>query len=228
MVRLLHLLLSAFMTSSSLAPETRVDTPADVRAYAVAYVEVNALSRTTAIGALKEYRDASRKREGCVRLELFEQLGRPGHFVIVETWRDQNAFDGRGSAAQKRLLDTLQPIRVSDYDERPYKTLTVGSVSPTAGSQTITGISHVDTAPDPQVAGLLRRLAEASRQDAGNARFDVLQHATRANHFTIIETWRGQKALDAHAAADHTRQYRDELHPLTGSPLDERVYKVIE
>jgi hypothetical protein len=34
--------------------------------------------------------------------------------------------------------------------------------------------------------------------------------------------------LDAHAAAAHTRQYRDELQPMTGSPLDERVYKVVE
>ena len=61
--------------------------------------------------------------------------------------------------------------------------------------------------------------------DGGNLRFDVLQHATRGNHFTVIETWSGQKALDDHAAATHTRQYRDELQPLTGSPLDERIYK---
>ena len=50
----------------------------------------------------------------------------------------------------------------------------------------------------------------------------------RANHFTVIETWRNQKALDAHAAAAHTRQYRDELQPMTGSPLDERVHKPLE
>jgi quinol monooxygenase YgiN len=47
----------------------------------------------------------------------------------------------------------------------------------------------------------------------------------RANHFTVIETWRDQASLDAHAAAAHTRQYRDEVLPLTGSPLDERVFK---
>jgi len=29
-------------------------------------------------------------------------------------------------------------------------------------------------------------------------------------------------------AAAHTRQYRDTLQPMTGSPLDERVYKGIE
>ena len=46
-----------------------------------------------------------------------------------------------------------------------------------------------------------------------------------ANHFTVIETWRDQAALDAHVAAAHTKQYRDDVLPLTGSPLDERVFK---
>jgi quinol monooxygenase YgiN len=50
----------------------------------------------------------------------------------------------------------------------------------------------------------------------------------RANHFTVIETWQNQKALDAHIAAVHTKQYRDELAPMTGSPLDERVFKAVE
>ena len=83
-------------------------------------------------------------------------------------------------------------------------------------------VSHVDVAPDPRVAGMLKRLAEASRMEDGNVRFDVVQHTMRANHFTVVETWRDQKAFDAHVAAAHTRQYRDELQPMTGSPLDER------
>jgi quinol monooxygenase YgiN len=182
----------------------------------------------TAIAALKQYRDASRKEDGCVRLDLFEQVGRPGHFAVVETWRDQKAFDARGTAAQKQFLDTLRPIRVSDYDQRPYKTLAVGSASPAADRHAISVVTHVDTAPGLEAAALLKRLAGASRQDEGNVRFDVLQHTMRANHFTVIETWQSQKALDAHAAAAHTRQYRDELQPLTGSPLDERVYRAVE
>jgi quinol monooxygenase YgiN len=47
----------------------------------------------------------------------------------------------------------------------------------------------------------------------------------RGNHFTVIETWRDQAALDAHATAPHTKKYRDEVLPLTGSPLDERAFK---
>jgi quinol monooxygenase YgiN len=228
MPRLLHMLLSAVMVSSSFAPQIRGDTPADARVYVVSYVEVNALSSATAIASLKQYRDASRKQDGCVRLDLFEQVGRPGHFAVVETWRDQKAFDTRGAAAQNQLLGTLRPIRVSDYDQRPYKTLAVGSASPAADRHTISVVSHVDTAPGLEAAALLDRLAEASRQDEGNLRFDVLQHTMRANHFTVIETWQSQKALDAHAAAAHTRRYRDELQPLTGSPLDERVYRAVE
>ena len=50
----------------------------------------------------------------------------------------------------------------------------------------------------------------------------------RANHFTIVETWQSQKALDAHAAAGPTREYRDGIDLITGSPLDERVYKAVE
>jgi len=74
----------------------------------------------------------------------------------------------------------------------------------------------------------LNRLAEESRKDPGCVRFDVLQNPMRANHFTIIESWANAQALEAHAAAPHTRKYRDEVQPMTGSPLDERVFKAAE
>jgi quinol monooxygenase YgiN len=224
---MLQLILSALLvSSSSVGPQARPDTTADTAFHAVSYVEVMASSTATAVAALKRYRDASRMQDGYVRVDLFEQVGRPGHFTVVETWRDQKAFDAR-TTVQKSLQDALQPIRVSDYDQRPYKTLTIGA-APAANSRAISVVSHVDVNPDPRVAMMLKRLAEASRQDEGNVRFDVLQHTMRANHFTVIETWQNQKAFDAHVAAAHTKQYRDELQPMTGSPLDERVYKAIE
>ena len=74
---------------------------------------------------------------------------------------------------------------------------------------------------------MLARLAELSRSEQGNLRFDVLQHAQRGNHFTVVEHWRSDAALDEHVAAAHAREYRDALQPLTGSPLDERVYTAI-
>ena len=126
---------------------------------------------------------------------------------------------------QKRLLDGVTAIRVSGFDQRPYKTVAVAPARGGATADSVSVISHVDVAPNPAVAPMLTRLAQASRQEPGNMRFDVLQHAMRGNHFTVIETWRDQAALDAHVTAAHTKQYRDEVLPLTGSPLDELVFK---
>jgi quinol monooxygenase YgiN len=194
--------------------------------HAVAYVETAASRGSDALRTLREYRAATARQDGCVRVDVFEQIGRPGHWVAIETWRDAKAFDSRDAAVGKRLTDALQAIRVSGWDQRPYKTVSVApSRGSDAGSGSVSVISHVDVAPNPAVAPMLARLADTSRQEAGNLRFDVLQHTMRANHFTVIETWKDQAALDAHVSAPHTRQYRDEILPLTGSPLDERVFK---
>jgi len=164
------------------------------------------------------------------RFELLEQVGRPGHFAIIEMWKDEKTFNAHGMAAPtKRVRDALQSIRLSDYDQRPYKTLTIASATAVGNGQAIHVVAHVDTVGGAQTdaPGLLTRLAEASRKEQGCLQFDVLQHTTRANHFTVIETWENRKALDAHAAAPHTKLYRDRLQPMSGSPLDERLYKAV-
>jgi quinol monooxygenase YgiN len=198
--------------------------------YAVSYVEAMASASPKAIALLQQYRDASAKQDGFVSIGLFEQIGRPGHFALFEAWRDQASFDARNATIQKQLLDALQPIRVSGYDQRPYKAIAVDDAAPAVrrGGASVAVVTHVDVAPNPQVAVMLKDLAEASRKEPGNVRFDVVQHTMRANHFTVLEVWRDQKALDAHVASPHTRQYRDTLQPMTGSPLDERVYKPID
>src|SRR2546425_321215 len=83
--------------------------------------------------------------------------------------------------------------------------------TPAQNGRAIVMIAHVDVTTGPQPPIMLRRLADASRQEPGNVRFDVMQHTMRANHFTVIETWRDQKAFDEHLAAAHTKQYRDEV-----------------
>jgi quinol monooxygenase YgiN len=205
-------------------------TPAETSFFAVAYVDVMPASKAAAVGAFKQYRDTSRKDEGFVRFDFFEQAGRSGHFAIIEIWTNQKAFDAHAAAAHtKQWRSALDAIRLSDYDQRPYKPLTVASPSASANDRATYVITHVDIGGQgTNASDLLRRLAETSRKEDGNLRFDVLQHAMRANHFTVIEVWQNQKALDTHAASAHTRQYREALGPISGSPLDERIYKVAE
>jgi quinol monooxygenase YgiN len=224
------LFLLNILLTSGLGLQAPPDAQADKTFYAVSYVETRSSATKEATDALHRYRDASRKANGFMRIEFFEQIGRPGHFVVLETWADQQAFDARDAGIQKQLLTALQSIRVSDYDQRPYKTLTAARGS-AGDAQAVYVISHVDVGPNLQTqppGPLLTKLAEASRKEPGNLRFDVLQHTMRGNHYTVVEGWRNQQAFDAHVAATHTRQYRDTLQPMTGSPLDERVYKGIE
>jgi quinol monooxygenase YgiN len=239
--RCLLVLVAVLLVPSSLGSQTRGEAPAppkpgeggapDNTFYAVSYVEAAASSTARAASALKQYRDANRSLDGFVRIDILEQLGRPGHFVLIETWRDQKAFDARDAAVQKRLFDALEAIRVSGYDQRPYKTLTVAADKGSA-PQAVYVVSHVDFAPNVQTpvptTTLLRQLADASRKETANLRFDIVQHTMRGNHFTVIEGWRNQQALDAHVAAPHTKQYRDAVQPATGSPLDERAYRVVD
>jgi len=202
-------------------------TPAAGPLFAVGYVETLAAQADAGSAALARYRAALERQPGCVGVELFAQTGRPGHFAVVEAWRDQAAFDGRDAAAKRQLMEALGPIRTSDYDERPYNSLTLAQAKNAPDARNAFVVAHVDVAPNTQAPMLLQQLAEASRKEPGNLRFDVLQHTMRGNHFTVIEQWRNQDALDAHVGTPHARAYRDALQPLTGSPLDERVYTAI-
>jgi quinol monooxygenase YgiN len=221
---------AVLLASSVVAAQNRgqQQAPTDPRGYAVAYIEVAASSRDAAIAAFKQYRDAGKGDAGLIRMELFEQIGRPGHFALIETMKDQAAADARLAAqAKKDLTAKLQPIRLSDYDQRPYKTLSVAD-SAAFDDRLVYVITHVDTSgPQAAIPGALQRLAELSRKETGNKRFDVLQHTMRANHFTVIEAWQNQQAVDAHAAAEHTKQYRETLGPALGSPLAEVLYKPV-
>jgi quinol monooxygenase YgiN len=222
----MRLLLSLLFSTAVFGAQVSTD-PA---VYAVSYIEVTPAGRGAAVAAFKQYRDISRTDMGYTLYELFEQIERPGHFAIVETWANQNAFDGHTKDVHlKEFVAKLQQVRVSGYDQRPYKTLAVGRSPAASNGRAVYVVTHVDVAgPQADAPGLLRRLAEASRKEDGNLRFDVVQHTMRANHFTIVEGWQSEKAREAHAAAPHTKQYRDELQPMTGSPLDERVYKAVE
>jgi len=223
---LFFLLLLVPMYAFAQAPE-RPPAPPDTTFYSVSYIEVKPSSRGVAVATLKQYREATHRDDFNIRLELFEQADRPGHFLIVETWRTAAAFDAK-AGARKQLADSLEAMRVSGWDTRPYKTLSVASGPAEANAKSFYVISHVDVTPDPKVAGMLTTLAQASRLEDGNVRFDVLLHTMRSNHFEVIETWQSQKALENHANAAHTKKYRDDLQSALGSPLDERIYRAIE
>jgi quinol monooxygenase YgiN len=198
-------------------------------AYCVTYFEVDpAASRKTA-GLLRQFAAATRKEDGNVEFLALHELGRPGRFAIVDAWRDKAALDAHG-AAMKALGDKLQSAFASPFDARQFWTLSVAA--PVAGadmSGAVFVLTHVDVFPagKDQAAALIKGQADDSRKDAGALRFDALIQDARPNHFHLIEAWANRGVREAHALADHSRQFRSKLVPLEGALYDERLYEPV-
>jgi quinol monooxygenase YgiN len=226
-----------FLLAGSFAPLAMAQTPApnpllttapDSIAYSVAYVDVRPSSRGAAATAFKQYRDASMKDHGAVRVDVYEEIGQPGHFVLVERWADAAAASAHAmSSHTQKLKESLQSIRVTGYDERPYKTLTTSPMPSSSGRDAIHVVTHADFIPGGDPLGTLRKLAESSRTEKGNVRFDILQSTARPNHFTIVETWQNEAAHEGHGMGAG-RVFRDAVLVGTGSPVDERMLKAVE
>ncbi len=96
--------------------------------------------------------------------------------------------------------------------------------------KTVYVLTHVDVFPagKDEVAAMVKQLAEDSRKDPSAQRFDAVVWEGHANHFHLIEAWRDRAARQAHALADHTRQFRAKLGPFEGALYDERLYEAIK
>ena len=97
------------------------------------------------------------------------------------------------------------------------------------GDASVYVVTHVDVPGihRDKVMPALDALAQHSRKEAGNLRFDVSYQKTRTNHFTVMETWKDQAANDTHELTPHTREFRNVLTPITGALYDQRWYKAM-
>jgi quinol monooxygenase YgiN len=90
-------------------------------------------------------------------------------------------------------------------------------------------LTHVDVSPagKDQVAALIVQQVADSRKDDGVLRYDAVVQDARPNHFHLIETWANRGAREAHALAEHSRQFRAKLVPFEGALYDERLFEAI-
>jgi quinol monooxygenase YgiN len=91
-------------------------------------------------------------------------------------------------------------------------------------------VTYIEVTPtaEAETVGLLRRVAAASRKEAGNQRYDVLQHVERRNQFAILEAWSDAKAFEAHGGGTAVKQFREALDPLRIGFYDERLDTAID
>ena len=237
-------LVGAAGTASMLATEAVAQTsPAPAATppespYAVTYIEVEPAQADASRRLLAHYRDALKddalKDKGALEFAVFEQMGRPNHFAIVEQWPSAKAReDNAASAASREFRAALAPLLIAPYDERPHFALSTGA--PSTGTRATTPVAvyvvtHVDIVPPKRDEGVaeVRKLTEASRGTAGNVRFDALVQASRLNHLTLVEAWTDASAQQAHSATNPTRSFRTALGPMSGALYDERLYALLK
>jgi len=227
--------LAAITPARAQTPATAPSQPAPSQsapsgpAYVVTYFEVApAASRKTG-GLLRQFSSATRKEGGNVEFLALREIARPGRFALVEAWQDKAALDAHG-AAMKALADKLQAAFASPFDARQFWALSVAAPAAAADlSNAIYVLTHVDVFPagKDQVAALIKQQVDDSRKDGGALRFDALVQDARPNHFHLIEAWANRGVREAHALADHTRQFRTKLVPFEGALYDERLFEAI-
>ena len=197
--------------------------------YVVSYIEVVPSVRTAALPLLRALRDASRKEAGNSGFDILQRIDRAEQFAIVENWQDAKALASHAAAADtKSVYDKLTPLLAASIDARAHSGYMVGQRT-SAGTRAVYVLTHVDLIGAKKDEGLaaLKQLSADSAKEAGVLRYDVLQQASRPNHLTLVEAWRGKAALEAHEVAAHTRKFRNALLPMSGSLYDQRLYKAI-
>jgi quinol monooxygenase YgiN len=105
-----------------------------------------------------------------------------------------------------------------------------GALAQAPEGQSAYVVTYIEVTPiaEAEAATLLRRVAAASRKEAGNLRYDVLQHSERKSQFAILETWSDGKAFEAHRGGPAMKQFRGALDPLRISLYDERLDNAID
>ena len=195
--------------------------------YVATYVDVQTASTNQGAALIKEYRETTRAEKGSLGIEVVRESGRAARSVVVEIWNDPSSFEAHEKAAHTIQFRTkLKMIQNSPYDQRVHKGISVDPRPWAIEHGSVSVVTHVDVPPPSkdQAAALLTRLAEASRNDEGNLRYDVFQESpSRTNHFTLFAVWKDRKAFDSHETKTHARQFREAIAPMLGAPYDERL-----
>jgi quinol monooxygenase YgiN len=196
--------------------------------YVATYVDVQLASANQGIALIKQYREATRGEKGNLAIDIVRETGRPSRSVIVEIWNDAASFETHEKAPQTmQFRAKLKAIQNSPHDQRVHKGLSVDSRAWAVEHGAVSVVTHVDVPPQSkdQAGVLLKQLAEESRKDEGNLRYDILQESpARTNHFTVFAVWKDRKAFDSHETKAHARQFRESIAPMLGAPYDERLY----
>jgi quinol monooxygenase YgiN len=101
------------------------------------------------------------------------------------------------------------------------------SASAQVSADAVYAVTYLDVSTDwvLQGSGLIKQFRDASRRQAGNLEFTVLQESERPNRFAILEGWKDQAAFDAHAKSPEASHFDFVLEAIRNSPPNQHVLR---
>ena len=233
-----RLLLWAALLSCAAPAFAQNQTPGEAQpgsgaARILTFIEVAATSAGDAARILRQYRAGLRSSASSVRVELLQELDRPGRFALLES-ADAGADLDASEARLQPTLESLQPLLSAPLDRRANRDFApaankAGAARSRLAASPLYVLAHLDIAPPatPAVRGALENLANAARRSDGNQGFDVWQQANRGNHFNFVSVWTSRRNFEAFAAGAGAREFRTAVARGLGSPYDERLYRAL-
>jgi len=225
-MRYVYAVLAVILIHLVVTPAARAQN--DPTIHMISYIDVAPAAKEQAASLLRPLAEASRKDAGNLLFQILQRTAPANQFVILATWKDQQALDAHAAAAHhKQFLSKLDPLLIGPVDDRLCIPTFVAAQK--AGDASVYVVTHVDVPGNQRdkIMPALDALAQQSRKEAANLRFDVSYQKTRTNHFTVMEAWKDQAANDAHELTAHTREFRNVLTPITGALYDQRWYKAM-
>jgi quinol monooxygenase YgiN len=95
-----------------------------------------------------------------------------------------------------------------------------------AAALLVYSVTYVEVLPTSRADGLVALTAyrEATRQESGNLRCEVLSRLGQPHHFVVLEVWRDQASFEAHGKSENLTRTRDRVQAIRNAPIDERVH----
>jgi quinol monooxygenase YgiN len=106
----------------------------------------------------------------------------------------------------------------------PFLVLATIAVIPAAraqsGADAVYAVTYLDVGTTSVAQGieLIKKFRDASRREAANLEFTILQEMSRPNRFAIVEGWKDRAAFDAYDKGTAKAEFVDALKPIRNSP----------
>src|SRR5688572_26896508 len=107
--------------------------------------------------------------------------------------------------------------------------MTALGVSGAQAQATFYTVTYIEASPKDtrHATALLKSYVAAGKKDDGNLSFELLKGIHRPAWFTVIGSWKDQKAFEAHVAAAHSQQMGEKIKAHVAAPNDTRQHSAL-